>query len=122
MRVGRSEAVRCDVCGDMIVGSPDLVRIGDKERHFCGESTCMEEFFIERCRPALTKEAERLARIEREFLYKLICPSCRHRFITKANAGVDQLKLVCPLCKEEIDHVVLQGPWGVLLQGPWGQK
>jgi formylmethanofuran dehydrogenase subunit E len=107
VRVGKSGATRCDRCGEVITGIPDSIKIGDKLRHFCPESPCMEEWSLERHRPAILKEVDRLARIEREFLYKLICPGCKHRFVTKANARVDQLKVVCPHCNQEIDKAVM---------------
>lgn len=85
MRVGRSEAFQCDHCGKVIQGLPDLVRIGDKLRHFCPEAPCMEEFFVERLRDIINQEVEKQVRIEFNWLHSQICPACRRRIISNTN-------------------------------------
>lgn len=64
---------------------PDSIKIGDKLRHFCPESSCMEEFFIERYRDSINKEVEKQVRVEFNFLHKQVCPACRWRIISKTN-------------------------------------
>jgi len=90
--VGRSGVVRCDHCGKVVQGLPDIVRIGDKERHFCSEASCMEEFFVERFRDSINGEVEKQVREEFNFLHKQVCPACRHRFITKTNMVLEGKK------------------------------
>ena len=92
MLVGKTDVARCDFCGKMIGVQPDLVKIGDKLRHFHPESDCMKEFFLDRLQDVVNERVERGRQEELIFLYKLSCPACRWRFITKANMLLSWLK------------------------------
>lgn len=85
MRVGKSGAVKCDHCAEVIVGPSDVVKIGDKERHFCAEASCMEEWCVERWRDSINKEVEKQVREEFTFLHRQVCPACRFRIMKATN-------------------------------------
>lgn len=97
MRIGKSGAVTCDFCGEVVVGVPDIIRKGKKELHFCtcacGEIECScqddelgcprscmlaylwELTFRGRVTDAVTKET----RSEWKTIHKQVCPACRYR-------------------------------------------
>jgi len=84
-RLGKSDVTKCDFCGDVITHShgPDTLKIGDKLRHFCPESDCLQGFFIERYLHEINLEVEKRTREEFNMIHRQVCPACRHRLVTK---------------------------------------
>jgi len=79
MRVGKTEVVRCDFCGELVAGEPDIIRADGEEFHFCGRS-CLNEYLFENyCRDKIEESVEARVREEYKLIHKQVCPACKYR-------------------------------------------
>lgn len=79
MRIGKSGAVTCDLCGKVVVGDADIIRRGDTENHFC-QGGCMDEYLYEHhMRDAIEQKVEPRVREEHNLIHKQVCPACKYR-------------------------------------------
>lgn len=97
MRIGKSGAVTCDFCGEVVVGTPDIIRKRNQEMHFCPCScgkvdcscedddigcpgACMMAYLWERFfRDRVTDAAEKEKKAEWKVIHSQVCPACRYR-------------------------------------------
>ena len=79
MRVGKSDAVRCDFCGEVVAGEPDIIRTDGDEVHFCNR-TCLDEYLFEHyCRDKIEEAVEPRVKEEFKLIHKQVCPACKYR-------------------------------------------
>lgn len=78
MRVGKSDVVRCDYCGEVIVGRADSLTRGGQTKHFC-QGTCMDAHFREHYNDVIVGEVQKQVREEFNFIHKQVCPACKYR-------------------------------------------
>jgi len=78
MRVGKSGVVRCDLCGEVIVGSADSLTRSGQTKHFC-QGTCLDAYLREHCNDVIVGEVQKQVREEFNFIHKQVCPACKYR-------------------------------------------
>ena len=78
MRVGKSDVVRCDRCGEIVVGQSDNYTRSGLTRHFC-RGTCMDAHFREQYNDIIVGETQKKVREEYNFIHKQVCPACKYR-------------------------------------------
>jgi len=90
MRVGKTNVVRCDFCGEIVVGDADVIRRRGKERHFCSCScsddecdcpgACLMAYLWEHFfRDKVTDQVDKEKRAEWNLIHKQVCPACKYR-------------------------------------------
>lgn len=104
MRVGKSGVVRCDFCGEVVIGRANSFDNGGQVKHFCA-NTCMDEYFLDRYNDRILEEVEKRTRGEYKVIHGLVCPGCKWRMVNKLDPPDDPTKclkcetqLVCPAC------------------------
>lgn len=80
MRIGKSGAVTCDFCGEVVVGKFDFISKDGNEMHFCRTKSCWEEYVLEHyVRDRVEDAVEPRVREEFKLIHDRVCPACRYR-------------------------------------------